>query len=733
MKTLDIEKLNELYRDAEAADKDVFAEFKSNVLLCSGMHYSKASGSTTDRDGANSGQSKQKVRITKNLMPKITGKIIDGIMGLAPDLKVYPANPSETQDKKSAELYESVRQYGVKRYKLDQKKEDWCADFVEISEVAVKIYWDPTKGDLRSYEQKVNELGPLFKAPDGSETNEPVTSVIDETSGSILNETPHEPIPDKERPHFSGDFVFETIFPADLLRCPEAESIEESPYLIVRKMMDKEKAKRLVPEEDPDRDDKLSFIQRSSEEKFKVFDQNTHSFKDSDGRCLIREFYYRPCYDYPEGKYIICTEFGILTEGTLPFGVFPIAWRAYKKIQTKARGTGVVKVARPWQVELNRASSTQIQHQLVHGDDKVILPPGGKMTQESTLPGLRQFKAIGAPTIIPGRTGDQFTPYIESTKEELFFAISEDTVEEGQGQSDPVALLYRAFKRNQKYGRPANEFRSFYEEVLWIYLRLAKEYFDDERVIRAAGRRERVNLQEFKGVDPLDVRIDLIESNGDAETTFGRYLAYQSVLQYVGKDLPKEAVGKILNNLPFADKEVFSQLSQSSRNIENDILALERGEPRQAEPDDDHKLYIFELTSKIKSPDFRYLAPEIQQNYIAKRDQHRAFEAQALEQLRMAEQQMIPMDGNLVKVDQYTMEDGKQVRMTLPSKAIEWLKAKLDQQGMTQERLGGLAQADQVAIGQQMLQSMPPQPNPMMDQGMMNQQPLQGEESGYQY
>lgn len=730
MKKLTNEELNKCYDKSEECDKSVFNEMKSNVLLVSGEHYRKTEGQNRDRNNTMPSDGKQKVRITKNLIQRVTSKCIDGIMSLSPDLKVFPANASELQDKKAAELNDAVLTYGKNRYKLNELKEDWCADFVEIAEVACKIYFDPMKGDLKGYKQKVDESGaPLFRDQTGALTTEAETFQIDPMTGMMAMDqvtgtplsTKHEPEPDKDQPVFSGDFCFEGIFPADLLRCPEAERMDDSPYLIYRKMMDQAKAKRLIPEDDPEREAKLGFIKKSADENFKVFDQNTHTFEDSNGRVLIREHYYRPCYDYPNGYYYIQTEFGILAEGELPFGIFPIAWRAYKKKQTTPRGTGKVKIARPYQVELNRASSKEIEHQLIHGDDKIVTPPGGKMTQEAVLPGLRHYKAIGAAQIIPGRVGDQFRPYIKDTTEELFFAVDEDSSpEETNGVVDPVALLYRSIRRNKKYGRAAREFQAFVKDVYWIYLQLAKQYFNEDRFIKAVGRNEAINMAEFKATDPLSVQIKLIENNEDSDTLIGKYMILQQTLQYVGKDLPKESLGMVLSNMPFANSEmIFKRLTLDSKNVENDILAMDRGEMRPAEQDDNHDLYIQELTARIKSPDFRLLSPDIQTAYKTKRDQHRAIKAQQAQELLMTEQKFIPMGGNFVKVDMYEMnEQGKQERATFPDESLKWLREKLTQQGMGQQRLESMDMADQVAIAHQINQAQ--QQMPMQNQGGMN-------------
>jgi hypothetical protein len=712
----DIGKLNSLYEKADSKDSTLFSEMKSNVLLVNSEHYKKIETQRRSRlDDMDDGSGKQRVRIVKNHTYRITQKYKNGIMSLAPDLMVYPANTNELQDKKSAELYNAVLEYGKNRYKLSDRKEDWCEDYVDLGEVATKIFFSKQKGDIKGYEQAVDEMGqPLYQDDAGNVTSVPSRTVV--TEAGIVS-ADNKPMADVKKPIYEGDFVFETILPFNLLRDPSAESMEDSAYLIVRKMMDIEEAKAMIGKDDPERDDKIGYINSSSENTYRVFDTDKGYYEDGKGKVMLREFYFRPCVKYPNGHFFITTDSGILFSGDLPFSVFPIAWRAFKKVQTSARGRSIVKILRPYQYELNRCASKEVEHSIVHGDDKIMTSPGSKVTPGAQLPGLRQYHAVGSTQVIPGRTGEQFAGPQARILEEMYQVVDEEIADESLPQQlDSNALLYRSLRRSAKYGKYAKGFQEFLKDVYWIYLRLAKHYFDEGRYIKAVGRSEAINIAEFKSADELSVQIRLIENTDDAETLLGKSIQFNYILQYVGKDLPKEALGKVLSNLPYANKDqVFSDLTVDSRNIENDLLALDRGEQREASIDDENTLYIKALTSRMKQPDFRLLPEHVQQMYIHLREQHRSIQAEKEKQMLMAQQQAIPSGGNLVKVDMYVMRDGKQVRATFPNEALQWLQEKLTQQGLAQERLETLATVDQMALASQIANQQPTQ-----DQGVFN-------------
>jgi hypothetical protein len=705
--------LNELYRKADSKDSTLFSEMKSNVLLVNSEHYKSIDKKNRERLDDRNFQDRQKIRITKNHIHRITARYKNGIMGLSPEMKPYPANPSEIADKKAAELFDAVLQYGKNRYKLEEKKEDWCDDFIDLGEVACKVYFDYNRGDIKAYEQAKDEEGqPIFLDENGEPTL--FSGLQDPITGQMVQE--FKPMPDVNKPKYAGDFVFETVHAFNLLRDPEAESMEDSSYYIVRKMIDVEEVEKLIPDDDENREEKLAKIKASSESTYRVFDTEKGSFEDGKGKIMLREYYFKPGPCYPRGYYYITTEHGELFSGELPFSVFPIAWRGFKKIQTSARARSIIKILRPYQYELNRSASKEVEHQLVHGDDKVITPPGGKLSQGALLPGMRHYHAIGQPIVVPGRTGDQYVGYQQRVIQEMYEVVDEQVEEPDMPQNlDSHSLLYRSIQRKKKYGKYARTFQCFLEDVYWIYLRLAKKYFDKDRYIKAVGKNEGINFAEFASADELSVQIKLIETNEDSESLLGKMIQFNHVLQYVGKDIPKEALGEVLTNLPYANSDqVFSQMTLDSKNVENDMLAMDRGENRPAQPDDNHDLYIKKLTTRIKSPDFKTLPGPIQQMYQMKRDEHRGYAAVQAKQLLLAEQQAIPSGGNLVKVDMYSMENGKQVRATFPDEALKWLQDKLTQQGLAQERLDSMATVDQAAIAQQL----------MMNQQMAPQQPV---------
>jgi len=613
---------------------------------------------------------------------------------MAPGVKVIPHNETELQDQKAAELASAVWMHGKAKYNLKEKIADHAEDYVDLGETFCLIQWDKSKGDLIGYSQAVEkETGsPIYVDEAGADTI--YAETVDPITGQVIS---HQPKADMDSPVFSGDFVFKNILPFNVLRCPKAETMSESPYLIVRSMMSTNDLKEMY-ESDPE---KLGFIEESSQTTFKVFDGAKGEYVDGKDQTMVREFFFRPCMQYPKGYYYMTTSTGILEESELPFGVWPIAWCGFQKIQTTPRACSIIRHLRPYQAEVNRAASSQAQQQLESGFDKVFVQGGTKVTKGIDLPGTRFFNISGAtPQVVPGRSGEQFMAYLQMTIEEMYrVADLEQDDAEINGQLDPNVLLFRSMRQRKKVAIYAERFESFVKDICRIYLKLAQHYLDESALIRAVGRREAINIAEFKNITDQDFAI---------------------TLEYVGKDIPPEVRGQIIANMPFANNDgAFGDLTIDYRSAQSDILALDRGEYRPVRIYENHKYMIKQLTNRMKQRDFDLLSPQIKQMYEQKIMEHSKAEAEELSKMKALQSEFIPSGGALAKADLYiAKENGKTERATFPTEALMWLKERLDAQGSTQEQMEGIPPDAIGQIQEQMGGMMPPgEQAPQMPEG----------------
>lgn len=683
-KVADLEKL---YSESESCDTTIFSEMRSNLLLIAGEHYNKAQSAfwRRIRDSKQINE-QQKLRLTKNHIQKITKIYANNIIAAAPGVGFSPKNEGVLQDEKSAELHHAVWQDAKEKYDIDEKIDEWCDDFIGIGECATKIFWDPNKGKIKAYEQGTDESGnPLFLDPMGRETVMP----FNPETGEPFEMKPGKPV-------YSGEFVFETIYGFNLLRAPEAKRMDESPYLIVRKMMNKDS----LIEKYPDFKEKIT---SSADNTMVVFDPTRGGYQKSNNQVMVKEYYFRPTGDMPKGMFYIATKDVILETGELPGGIFPIVVEAFEKIQTTPRGRSAVKQMRPYQAEINRSASKIAEHQITLGDDKIIMQNGSKISQGAALPGVRALTVTGqVPTILAGRDGSQYLSYMQAQIAELYSVMGIPEITEDAAQLDPYAMLFRAASQKKQFQRNIKRFERFLCKVAKVYVQLAKIHLPDESWIYAVGRKELINVAEFKKEGDLCYTIKVSPQSDDIETKLGKQIVLNHLVQYTGANLSKEDIGKLVRLMPYANlEEGLSDLTIEYDSATNDILAMDRGEVPTINQYDNHVYCIKRAVLRMRQPDFKNIDPKIQQIYQLYVQQHEQAEAQRQAQITAAASERIPTDGYMITLSNMTVPDPKDpsnnIRVRLPYAAIQWLIQRLEAQGQS---LGQLESMNQGAIAE---------------------------------
>lgn len=658
-----IEDLNRLYNEADQADQEHFAEQRSNVLLIAGEHYTRRNAKYWNRiRDSKDLNHEQKLRLTKNHINRITKGYVNQIMSHAPSVVVAPKNEKELQDQKCAELNNAVWQDLRKRHNLRLQTHAWCKDYIDLGEVAVKLFWNPNKGRFLGYRQETDEMG------------------------NALTDESGQPVPSKT-PVFEGDIEFERIWCFNLLRDPTAKTMEESSFLIYRKMIDVDKLKALVGEDE----EKLKMITESQDDTYLVFDGNQTNYQKAEKQASVREYYFKPCHDYPLGYFYITTPGGILFEGELPLGIYPIIYAGFDEVQTSPRHKSIVKQLRPYQAEVNRAASKIAEHQVTLGDDKLLVQNGTKVTNGGHLPGVRTLQYSGMePKILSGRSGEQYLAYMNAQITEMYqIANMKELDEDTKNKLDSFGDLFTALRHKKKFSIYGEKFEYFLSDVCLGALNLCRGYYDEQRLIPAIGKNEYVNISEFKGTEPLGFKIKIEPTNDDIETMMGKQLVINHALQYVGTQLNKEDIGKLIRAMPVGNfEESFNDLTLDYDSATNMILALDRGEAPTPNKYDNAEYLIKRLVSRMRQADFAYLQPDVQENYANMVSIYEEILVQRQQELLAAQSQFVPSGGARIKVDYYIPDPknpDRPVRATLPAESIDWLIKRLAEQGSSQE------------------------------------------------
>jgi hypothetical protein len=151
-----------------------------------------------------------------------------------------------------------------------------------------------------------------------------------------------------------------------------------------------------------------------------------------------------------------------------------------------------------------------------------------------------------------------------------------------------------------------------------------------------------------------------------------------------------------MKNMPFVNqKEVFSDMTLDYECVQNDMLALERGENVDVNPYAKNDYYVQRLSHRMKQADFRFLDPQIQQNYQMLLQMHEQEIARKVEEEKVAQSEFIPVGGAMIRADMYVPDSKnpeKSVRVEVPYQSLDWLLKRLESQGMNQEALQNMNQ-----------------------------------------
>lgn len=687
-----INELNDLYQRGENVDSELFAEQRSNVLLTSGNHYGKKLRDVLARHTSTINKD-QKVRIVRNHIKKITTIYQNNILSHSPGVSIKAKNEAELQDQKVAELATSIWADWRDRNDFKAKISRFAQDYIDIGECVVKVFFDPNAGKFLGYDTEVDAMGVPVLGEDG----QPVA-----------------------KPKFEGDVIVERVLPFNLIRDPEAKAWDECRWVCVRKMVDTETLKQMVGD-DPAL---LKLVSTSSKNTYQVFDGQTTSFTGTENRSqtLTREFYFKPSQVYPEGYFYICTDDGILFEGTLPKARWPFHIIGFDEFPTTCRCFSIIKQLRPIQAEINRAASSIVQTQLTLGMDKIILRNGSSMEAGGEAHGVKAIQVVGQdPTILSGRNGEQFVGYLSDCISELYNVamIQEEEAGAENGQVDPYGMLFRTIKDKKKLVKWTNKFEDFLVQVCKSVLTLSRDYYTPDRLVPMVGKNEAVNIAEWSNASELCYSIIAESSSEDVESKMGRTLALNHILQYGGGNMAPEDLGKVLRLMPYVNNEkMFDEFTLNYDVANNILLRLDRGEYVPAKPNQDHVYIIKRLDHRMMSPDFDFLNPQIQQLYAQVKQEHDQMEAQRQMQIQQAKDGYIPSGGMWVACDFYLPPDPSKPeklpkRARLPFEALTWLVQRLEAQsgGMSLDQLAGSAESvarEMNQMGQNPQGMMPP-------------------------
>ena len=612
----------------------------------------------------------------------------------APNVQILPKNPKELADQKSAELCDSVWQHFFETHDLKLKFNDLYKDLIELGEMCMLIKWNTNKMQkiVRNNSGLIHE-----KNYEGDPYYQYSTESMDRGLPHPRMQTggPQPMNKDKINSIFLGGFDFQRIFPTNLLRPAQNPDIKDCPWLAVTSLVPQEFLYHKFGVKIPGN----HYLDYGVlEHDFFVFQEDAFTpYSHINNKVRITEIFWRPAPWIPFGWYVVHHHDQILYASELPFGIFPIVYAGYRTSQTSARSHSLLQDLKPFQRQINRCITEAIRHQMSIGSDRLLIDKGAKVTDSSIVAGVQMIKYDGVlgekPTYLEGRSGEQFYKTLINQINQMYAVanLKFEMVESGVRRQDktikdPQAMIYEDMKQKQDNGTYADKVEKFVEHVCKTTLKMARFYLPDEMVIPIVGKREQVNLAEFRTKEDIDQVISIKPRSDDATSVMGKQLAMAQVMQYGGNVLPPEAIGSIVQNMPFLNHEqIMASITIDYETQKNMILALDRGEMWQADQNDNIPIMIDALTLRMRQSDFRFLNPQSQMMHQMTLQKYQQMMQMKQEQIKRDNAGLIPTGGPGVKVQHYVPYKKKngemaQRNLIIPVDALEWMLERLEAQ-----------------------------------------------------
>ena len=209
-KVYELDELNTLYTESEHVDKEVFAEQRSNILFYLGNQFKKHQSSLSRYIRENTSlPDKTRLKVVKNHYSVICDRYQNAITSHSPGIVFQPRHEAEIQDIKASDIAMGIYEDIKNKNDLDQKVSGFAFDFTVAGECLAKVSFNEMAGKKVAIEQIVNDLGEV----------------------------------EQEVDIYEGKVEIERLETFNVLRQSGVKSIDESEFLIIRKMVQKKKLK----------------------------------------------------------------------------------------------------------------------------------------------------------------------------------------------------------------------------------------------------------------------------------------------------------------------------------------------------------------------------------------------------------------------------------------------------------------------------------------------------------
>lgn len=349
---------------------------------------------------------------------------------------------------------------------------------------------------------------------------------------------------------------------------------------------------------------------------------------------LLKEYSERPTRKNPKGRYAVYANERLLEEGENPYPKVSLPFTAVHHIPVPGRfwGDSIVSSIIDPQRNLNKARSQAIEHRnlLAKGKYFVVdgaLRPGQVIT---SAPGeIVTYKHVpsapdgGRPHLEQGApVPDSYWKDIEQSRQEInevsgVNEVSRSELPSGQKLSG-IGIAYLQEQDDTRLSPTAHSAGRAAEDLGKFRLELARQFYDEPRMLRIIGPNNSVRVREFRREDiPDEVDVRVVAGAGLPKS---RLAKQQLIFDLWDKKIVTDprAVVKLLEfgEVDGLHDDIQLDIAQAERENE----ALKAGDPQMAPAPEDfhnHDVHIAEHDRSRKSEEYERLPDEVRALFAA--------------------------------------------------------------------------------------------------------------------
>lgn len=467
-----------------------------------------------------------------------------------PTLEVVPPS-GDSEDREAANLGQSVLEYLWRALKAPQKMRRALGWYLCTGQVFLRVHWDPDAGKMVPLTQKVEVPVPRGDGPEpltddeGNPVTEDKDCPCDAKGNPITREDGSYDFDAQPALVPEGDIALDYEDPMSVRYNPDALDEDDAEEMYVAKLWPKAKAARHFgvkedeltsgdAEERAFYDDLIAagasgagFMSAAGMWSAMVGADKSEAIGQ---RCLVLEYYAKPCAEYPEGRHWITigpkkvwpkesAEFPT-GEAPLPNGFWPpLIPVTALPIPGQPQAMGALAQVVPLNEQLNVLDGKIAEHEvtMAMGGKWVVSPEDNNLTIDSDPAQVLKSKgyAQGRPPMqvtlkaLPTEIYGERNVLLDKVR--LVASLSEaDLGKRPEGVSAGRAFLVLQEVTDSVIGPDLDAWAQAFEEVGRRQLVLAQRYYREQRTIRIRGDNGQWEIRSFEGADlrdGMDVRV----------------------------------------------------------------------------------------------------------------------------------------------------------------------------------------------------------------------------------